>query len=86
MSEKKYKSQADKAATPKKGKTSNSAAKKDEKNGKPSAEPVKTERKIPTRLITSAVFFGLLVVFLVMFFNPEGALVKLAENFVVHDL
>ena len=87
MAEKKLKSQADKAAAPKKDKENKSKAAppKVEKDKKASEVSLPGDRKIPTRLITSAVFLGLFIVFLVMFFNPEGALIWLFENF-VHGL
>jgi len=80
MSEQKYKSQADKAAAPKKKKVSKSAPKKESKKAKVSVNSVPAERKIPVRLISSVLFLGLFILFLVIFFRPEGALIKLLES------
>lgn len=86
MAEKKYKSQADKAAAPKKRTVNNNTKnKKDAKTPKVSVKSVPAERKIPVRVISSALFFGLFVLFLIIFFKPEGAFVKLLESF-VHGL
>ena len=84
MAEHKYKSQADKAAAEKK-KKKKPAAKKEQKAGKVTVNSVPEARKIPVRVITSAVFLGVFVLFLVIFFKPEGALVKLLEN-IIHGL
>ena len=80
MSEQKYKSQADKAAAPKKMKSTKPAPKKDNKKTKVSVNSVPAERKIPLRLISSVLFLGLFILCLVIFFKPEGALVKLLES------
>ncbi len=87
MAEQKYKSQADKAAAAKKKKTKSSkpAPKKDEKKAKVSVTSVPKERKIPVRVISSVVFLSLFVLFLIIFFKPEGAFVKLIDNF-IHGL
>ena len=71
MAEKKLKSQADKAAAPKKDKENKSKAAppKVEKDKKASEVSLPGDRKIPTRLITSAVFLGLFIVFLVIFYK-----------------
>ena len=86
MAEQKYKSQADKAAATKKKKSSSkSAPKKVSKPVKVSVNSVPPERKIPVRVISSALFLGLFILFLVIFFKPEGAIVTLIESF-VHGL
>ena len=85
MAEQKYKSQADKAAASKKKKNKKPAAKKPETKGKVSVNTVPAERKIPVRLITSVTFLGLFVLFLVVFFQPEGVIVKLIES-LIHGL
>ncbi len=76
MADKKSKSQAQKAAMgkkQKKGSTDKSTAvKKAEK-----------QRVFPVRLITSLVCLVLFVLFLVMFLQPDGILVKLLQNFVL---
>ena len=85
MSEKKYKSQADKAAASKKKNTKKPTSMKQEKKGKVTVNSVPIERKIPVRVITSVTFLGLFVLFLVVFFQPEGVIVKLVES-VIHGL
>ena len=85
MAEQKYKSQADKAAASKKKKNKKPAAKKPETKGKVSVNTVPAERKIPVRLITSVTFLGLFILFLVVFFQPEGVIVKLIES-LIHGL
>lgn len=86
MAEQKYKSQADKAAATKKKKSSSkSAPNKASKPAKVSVNSVPPERKIPVRVISSALFLGLFILFLVIFFKPEGAIVTLIESF-VHGL
>ncbi len=84
MAEQKYKSQADKAAASKK-KTTKNSPKNSNKKPKVTVNSVPTERKIPPRLISSVTFLCLFIVFLIIFFKPEGALVKLFEGF-VHGL
>ena len=49
------------------------------KNGK----NVKEKVNIPVRLITSTVIAALFVLFLVMFLNPDGALIKLIYSFIM---
>ncbi len=87
MSEKKNKSQAEKAAATKNdgAKSSKPAAKKEEKDSKVTGNIFTDERKIPVRLITSLTFLGLFVLFLVIFFKPEGALVKFFAD-LIHGL
>ena len=81
MAEHKYKSQADKAAA---SKGKKKTIKKNEKP-KVSVSDMPKERKIPVRLISSLVFLGLFILFLVIFFNSEGAIIKALESF-VHGL
>ena len=88
MAEQKSKSQAEKAASAAKSKNTKSS--KDTKTKKTTtakntdtAAPVKS--KVPVRIISSVIFLGLFVLFLVLFFKPEGALVKLLGDF-VHGL
>ncbi len=93
MSEKRNKSQAEKAAATKKNqsKSNKSAANKEnkeikenkaDKDSNVSVNTTADETKIPVRLITSIVFLGLFVLFLVIFFKPEGALIKFFANFI----
>ena len=79
MAEKKQKSQAEKAASAAKTKKVNE---KENKKGKAEAKNAPQESAIPARLISSVVFLGLFVVFLVIFFVPEGALLKLIKELV----
>lgn len=83
MAEQKFKSQADKAATSKKKKAKKQTPTKTK--GKVTVNSVPTERKIPVRLISSVTFLGLFVLFLVVFFQPEGVIIKLVET-VIHGL
>jgi len=83
MADKKHKSQAEKAMSAAKAKSGKktTAAKKaaDKKNTAPK------ERNIPIRLISSVVFLGLFVLFLVIFFEPDGVFIKFLESF-IHGL
>ena len=85
MAEKKYRSQAEKAASSKntkKGKASKSTpSQKDKKQKDGSA--VKKEREIPVRFITSIIFLAAFVLLLVIFLNPEGALTTLLESVIL---
>ncbi len=87
MAEQKYKSQADRAAAPKKEKPKapKTSAKKKSKGAKVSVNSVPPQRKIPVRVISSVTFLGLFVLFLVIFFQPEGVVVKLLES-IIHGL
>ena len=87
MAEQKYRSQADKAAAPpkKKSKTQKRTFKKEANAPKVSVHAVPSERKIPVRVISSALFLGLFVLFMIIFFKPEGAFVMLCESF-IHGL
>ncbi len=81
MAEKKAKSQAEKAvysAKSTKTKSANPSQKKAEPEAK--KETAKTQPSIPARLIVCVVCLALFVLFLVIFFKPEGALVKLVAN------
>lgn len=85
MAEQKRKSQAERAV---------SAAKSQKTTGKQSSATKKNEKsktrntdtnledvsQIPVRLITSIVCLGMFILFLVIFLEPEGALVKLIES------
>lgn len=85
MAEQKYKSQADKAAASKKKKNKKSAVKKPENKAKVTVNTVPAERKIPVRLITSVTFLGLFILFLVVFLQPEGIIIKFIES-LIHGL
>ena len=82
MAENKRKTQAEKAVTAAKARNA-------KKKKAPSAEKAKDSKQnewhIPVRVISSTVCLALFVLFLVIFFEPEGALVKLIENF-IHGL
>ncbi len=81
MAEKKMKSQAEKAVSTAKNtktKSSKSAHKKSEPELKKDAG--EGQLAIPGRLIVCVVCLALFVLFLVIFFEPEGALVKLIAN------
>ena len=89
MAEQKYKSQADKAATSKKKKAKKQIPVKTNKQAsvkeKVTVNSVPLEWKIPVRLISSVTFLGIFVLFLVVFFQPEGIIVKLVET-LIHGL
>ena len=87
MSERKRKSQADKAAAPKKEnkKKKDIAPIKEIKSGKVSVRSFCAEHNIPVRFITSATFISLFVLFLIVFFQPEGALIRILES-LIHGL
>ena len=79
MANKKQKTQAEKTA---------SAAKaKNMKNNKktPAAKQAEPESKVPVRLISSVVLLALAVLFAIILFTTEGALLKLIKN-VIHGL
>ena len=87
MAEKKTKSHAEKIASAQKDKMNkmNTSTKKVGKCDNVSAKDAPKERKIPIRVITSVVFLFVFVLLLVIFFNPEGALIKLLES-IIHGL
>ena len=80
-------SQAEKAAAEAKKKSSSSTKSSAGKNGsKPTAKPEKKYEEgfqVPFRLVTSSICIALFVLFLVMLFNPTGALVKLFYGIVL---
>ena len=82
MAEKKHKSQAERAASAsksKKGKTSAASKNTSTKKQEPETS------KVPVRLITSLSFLGCFIIFLVIFFRPEGAILKVIDSF-IHGL
>ena len=88
MAEKKRKTQAEKTASAAKSKNSkNSNDMKSTKTGKKSVpeQPVEAAPKLPVRLISSVVILVLAVVFTVILFASEGALLTFLEN-VIHGL
>ena len=84
MAEKKHKTQAEKAASANKSKKqSNNKPSAQKNNSGKTDKPVKAERTVPTRFITSVVFLGAFVLLLVIFLNPEGALTTLLEGMIL---
>ncbi len=83
MAQKKTVSQAHRAASGSK----NGGAGKKAKGGRQDASPAREERKwlagVPRRLITSSVFAVLFLLFLVIFLNQDGALIKLFYQFIL---
>ena len=80
MAKKKSVSQAERAVTAsKKTPASGTKGKSSEKKAEPQA---KTERVIPTRFISATVFIGLFIVFLVILFAPEGAIITFLDSLV----
>lgn len=84
MADKKHKTQAEKAASAKKASkptaSKQTSAKKDKTQAK---TPIKKERQVPVRFITSVAFLASFILLLVIFLNPEGALTTLLENIVL---
>ena len=83
MATKKNTSQAQRAAS---GSSKKSASIKNTKQPSKAVinkKPEKEKVHIPARLISSTVIAALFVLFLVMFLNPDGALVKLIYDFVL---
>ena len=78
MAKQKRKSQAEKAATSANAKTTKHSS-TDKKNNE---EKQTQGLQIPVRLISSIVFLGLFVLFLIIFFNPQGAIVTLTKNII----
>ena len=87
MAGQKHKSQAEQAASAAKSKKTNRTVngKKMPKDKIRASAAVKKEHGIPVRVISSAIFLGLFILFLVIFLKPEGALIKLIEG-VIHGL
>ena len=87
MAEEKKKTQAEKAAASGRAKkvknTTVSAVSKDKKPT--NQKPETAKQPIPVRLISSLVCLGLFILFLVIFFKPDGALVALIDGF-IHGL
>ncbi len=82
MSEKKYKSQADKAAASKTKKTKKAVPQKKATDTKVSVNTLPEGYKIPVRVISSVSLLGLVVLFLVIFFQPDGVFIQLLESFI----
>ena len=83
MADQKPKSQAEKAALAKKSKTSASKSAQNSKNKKGNEKKQEEKVLIPNRLITSLICLALFILFLVIFLQPDGALVKLFQGFVL---
>ncbi len=79
MAEKKRKSQAELAAEAKANKQRKHTAKSTPVSGKSTKDKPVKERKIPIRVISCIVFLCLFVLFLVISFEPEGALTNAVE-------
>ena len=82
MANKKQKTQAEKTASAAKAKSASSSKKSKKSNPEVQPEP---EKKIPVRLISSLVLLALAVLFTVILFASEGALLRLLEG-VIHGL
>jgi len=78
MAQKKTASQAEKAAAAR-NKSKSTAAKKNAKKETPKPK----ERQIPVRVLTSIISAGLFILFLVIFFEPEGVVVRLLQDFIL---
>ena len=82
MANKKQKTQAEKTASAAKAKGASSSKKTKKANPEVQPEP---EKKLPVRLISSLVLLALAVLFTVILFASEGALLRLLES-VIHGL
>ena len=82
MAKKKQKTQAEKTASAAKVKGANSSSKT--KKSTPEVQP-EPEKKLPVRLISSIVLLALAVLFTVILFASEGALLRVLES-VIHGL
>ena len=83
MADKKHKSQAEKAASNAKAKNSKNAKASTTKNSKSiknTSSMQEPQKRIPTRVVTSVVFLGFFLLFLITAFLPEGALVKVIRD------
>ena len=78
MARKKTVSQAEKAAAAR-NKSKSAASKKNAKKETPKPK----ERQIPVRVLTSIISAGLFILFLVIFFEPEGVVVRMLQEFVL---
>ena len=88
MAEKKQKTQAEKTASAAKSKkTNNNKDTKNTKNTKKTTDvkPVEEESNIPVRLISSVILLSLAVLFTVILFASEGALLQVIEG-LIHGL
>ena len=88
MAKKDRPSQAEKVAAEAKRKTAKNTKKPADKSNEPKTNTQKPEKKeegfrIPFRFVSSTVCIALFVLFLVMLFNPDGALVKLFYSVVL---
>ena len=84
MAQKKQPSHAEKAAASAKRKSTASKSSKKPKAAENTSEKNKqNQTQIPVRLFSAAACLMLFVVFLVMLFNPNGALVRLIYSFVL---
>ena len=83
MAEQKPKSQAEKAALAKKNKASASKSAQNSRIKKGNEKKQEDKILIPFRLVTSLICLALFVLFLVIFLQPDGALVKLFQEFVL---
>ena len=85
MAKKDQKSQAQKAASAAKSKSKNTNKKEAVGKKTPAAQPERQETKIPVRLITSLTFLACFILFAIILFACEGALLKFLEK-LIHGL
>ena len=85
MAKKNQKSQAQKAASAAKKNTKSEAKNTGKKNGKKTQIPEQEKTNIPVRLITSVTFLAVSVVFAIILFACEGALLTFLEK-LIHGL
>ena len=82
MAEENRKSQAERAVSASKGKQKTPAKNKSSAQKKSHENNNNKKTKIPVCLISSICCLGLFILFLVIFLNPEGALIRLLEGFI----
>ena len=80
MAKKDQKSQAQKAASAAKSKSKNESKKGNSSKKTAPVQPEKQESQVPVRLISSVVLLACFVLFAIILFACEGALLKFLEK------
>jgi len=83
MAEKKTSSQAQRAAAAKKKSTSAGKKSAVDKKKETGSGKAGSQNRVPVRFINALVCAGLFILFLVIFFEPEGALVRLIQSIIL---
>ena len=82
MAEKKYKSQAEKAAAASSGKKKNTKSVKTSKSEAKQKKETVQKTKLPARLVSSVVCIILFILFIIVLIEPNGALIKFFRSVV----